>query len=430
MKAAVVAVGDELLLGDIVNGNAAWLGAELAAVGAQVVHSSIVGDDVPRIVTAVRRAFEDAEVVLVTGGLGPTSDDVTRQAVAAVAGVALLRSPALEQQLRTKFASYGVAMPVAVLSQADVPRGAVPLDNPVGTAPGLRMELGQRLLVALPGPPHELAAVVRGGVLADLAGRSGTVVVTRTLHCAGIGESSVAELVESTIQVPAGVQLAYLAGGGVVRVRLTTSATTEAGADEVLAPLITALAQALGGAVFGRDRDTLAGVVLRRLQAAGATVAVAESLTGGLLGAALSELPGSSATFRGGLLVYATDLKASLAGVPPEVLEQHGAVSAEAAAALAVGVRDRLRAGYGLGVTGVAGPDELEGKPVGTVHVAVAGPGGAGPGGAGLGGAGLGGADPGRAVVTRSVRLPGDRGRVRLLAVTVALDLLRRSLPQ
>ena len=408
MRSAVVAVGDELLLGDIVNGNAAWLGERLAAAGAPVVHSSMVGDDVERIATAVRRALEDADVVLVTGGLGPTSDDVTRDAVAAVAGVPLERWPDLEQGLRERFAAYRFEMPDTVLRQADVPKGAQPLDNPVGTAPGLRIDVDGRLVFALPGPPHELAAVATGGVLAEIATRSGTVGLTRTLHCAGRGESNVAEIVERTITVPPGVDLAYLAGGAVVRVRLTTVAPTVADADRVLAPLVDALVEALGDTVFGRDGDTLPGVVLRRLTAAGSTVAVAESLTGGLVGAALSELPGSSAAFRGGLEVYATDLKASLAGVPEQVLAEHGAVSPQTAQALAVGVRERLGATYGVGLTGVAGPDEQEGKPAGTVHAAVAGP-------------------DGVRVVT--VRLPGDRQRVRLLAVTSALDLLRRALP-
>jgi nicotinamide-nucleotide amidase len=174
--------------------------------------------------------------------------------------------------------------------------------------------------------------------------------------------------------VPPGVDLAYLAGGAVVRVRLTTVAATEQEADAVLAPLVAALETALGDAVFGHDGERLPGVVLQRLVAAGQTVAVAESLTGGLLGAALTELPGSSAAFRGGLLVYATDVKASLAGVPDDVLATEGAVSTATAEALAVGARDRLGATWGIGVTGVAGPDEQEGKPVGTVHVAVAGP--------------------------------------------------------
>ncbi len=408
LRSAVVAVGDELLLGDIVNGNAAWLGERLAAAGAPVVSSSMVGDDVDRIAAAVRRALEDAQVVLVTGGLGPTSDDVTRDAVAAVAGVPLVRSPELEQSLRDRFAAYRYEMPDAVLRQADVPVGATPLDNPVGSAPGLRLEVGDALVFALPGPPHELAAVATGGVLAEVATRSGAVALTRTLHCAGRGESEVAELVERAIAVPPGVDLAYLAGGAVVRVRLTTVAATEQEADAVLAPLVDALVEALGSTVFGRDGDTLPGVVLRRLVAAGQTVAVAESLTGGLLGAALTELPGSSAAFRGGLLVYATDAKAALAGVPEEVLAAEGAVSAATAEALASGARERLGATWGVGVTGVAGPEPQEGLPVGTVHVAVAGP-------------------TGIRSLTR--RLPGDRQRVRLLTVTTALDLLRRQLP-
>ena len=408
LRSAVVAVGDELLLGDIVNGNAAWLGEQLAAVGAPVVHSSMVGDDVDRIVAAVRRGLEDAQVVVITGGLGPTSDDVTRDAVAAVAGVPLVRSPGLEQELRARFAAYRYEMPETVLRQADVPVGARPLDNPVGSAPGLRVEVGDQLVFALPGPPHELAAVATGGVLAEVATRSGAVGLTRTLHCAGRGESEVAEVVERSIVVPPGVDLAYLAGGAVVRVRLTTVAATEQEADAVLAPLVDALVAALGDTVFGRDGDSLPAVVLRRLVAAGQTVAVAESLTGGLLGAALSELPGSSAAFRGGLLVYATDVKAALAGVPEQVLTTSGAVSTETAEALAVGARERLGATYGLGVTGVAGPDEQEGKAVGTLHVAVAGPDG---------------------VRSATRRVPGDRTRVRLIAVTAALDLLRRQLP-
>ena len=406
LRSAVVAVGDELLLGDIVNGNAAWLGAELAAVGAPVVHSSMVGDTVERIVTAVRRALEDADVVVLTGGLGPTSDDLTREAVAAVGGAPLVRQPALEAELRAKFAAYGVDMPDAVLKQADVPEGAVVLDNPVGTAPGLQLEVGGRLLLALPGPPHELAAVF-AGVRTGLAARSGAVGLTRTLHCAGLGESAVAEVVDRTITVPDGVDLAYLAGGAVVRVRLTTVAATAAQADAVLAPLVEPLAAALGDAVFGRDDDSIARVIVARLTAAGQTVAVAESLTAGLVGAALTEVAGSSAVFRGGLLVYATDLKASLAGVPQAVLDEHGAVSARTAEALAEGVRVRLGATYGLALTGVAGPDPQEGHPPGTLHIAVAGP---------------------DRTVSRSLRLPGERARVRLLAVTAGLDLLRRQL--
>ena len=402
MKGAVLAVGDELLLGDIVNSNAAWLGEALAGIGVQVVHSAAVGDDVERLAVALRRALDDADVVVLTGGLGPTSDDLTRDALALVAGAPLERQPALEEALRTRFASYGHAMPEQVLRQADVPRGATALDNRVGSAPGLRLEVDGRLVLALPGPPHEMRAVAQDHLLPELAARTGTRLTTRTLRCAGTGESQVAERVDAAVQVPAGVDLAYLAGGGVVRVRFTT-----AGDPAVLEPLVRACSAALGDDVFGTDEQTLPGVVLARLQARGQTVASAESLTGGLVGAALTEVPGSSASYRGGLVVYATDAKASVAGVPADLLAAHGAVAPETAVALAEGARARLGADWGVATTGVAGPDPQEGSPVGTVHVAVAGPAGS---------------------RVRSVRLPGDRERVRALAVTTALDLLRRAL--
>jgi nicotinamide-nucleotide amidase len=398
--AAVVAVGDELLLGDTVNTNASWLGGQLAAAGLQVVSSYMVGDDLARMEVALRRALDDADVVVVTGGLGPTSDDITREAVAAVAGVELVRDPELVQELTDRFAAYGYPTPSQVLQQADVPVGARALHNPVGSAPGLRVEVGDRLLFALPGPPHELQAVAVV-VLDELRSRSGARLRTRTVHTAGIGEPAVAERVEAAIEVPAGVSLAYLAGGGTVRVRFTGLD------DEVLVALADRTAALLGEHVWGRDEDRLDELVHRELAAREATVAVAESLTGGLIGAALSRMPGSSMTFRGSVVVYATDLKQTLAGVPGPLLESLGAVSAETAGALAAGARERLGATYGIGATGVAGPTEQEGQPVGTVHLAVSGPGGSS---------------------LRSLRIPGDRERVRLLTVTAALELLRKHL--
>lgn len=401
MKGAVLAVGTELLLGDVINSNAAWLGGQLAAAGVEVVASAVVGDDVGRLVAALRHHLLEADVVVLSGGLGPTVDDLTRDAVALACEAPLERQAALEAELRRKFAAYGMTMPTAVLRQADVPRGAEVLVNPVGTAPGLWVAYGDKLVVALPGPPHELLAT-SGTVWPRLAALSGTVVTTRQVLVVGIGESTVASKVEQVVRLPEDVVLSYLAGGAVVRVRFTTS-----GDPAVLEPLVAAVDAALGDHVWGHDRDTLDGVVHDLLGTAGQTVAVAESLTGGLLGAALSQRPGSSLTFRGSVVAYATDLKTTLAGVPGPLLEAHGAVSAETAAALAAGARDRLDADWGLGVTGVAGPDEQEDKPVGTVHVAVAGP------------------DGGQVL---SLRLPGDRERVRALAVTSALDLLRRHL--
>ena len=401
LTAAILAIGDELLLGDLVNTNAAWLGAQLTAAGVVVVSSAVVGDDIDRIAQAVRRGLTDADVVLLTGGLGPTTDDVTREGVALACDAPLKRSAVIEDELRAKFAAFGYPMPDAVLVQADVPSGARVLDNPLGSAPGLVLTVGARLVVTVPGPPHEMQATV-APVLAELAARSGRVVLTRTLHCAGVGESDVAGRVAAAVTVPDGVALAYLAGsGGVVRVRFTGSDAAE------LDPLVRACSVALGRDVFGLDEVTLPGVVSDLLRAAGATVGTAESLTGGLLASALVDLPGSSAVFRGGLLPYATELKTALAGVDPGIVATHGVASAQTALALARGARERTGATYGLGTTGVAGPGEQEGQAAGSIHVAVVGPEGE---------------------RTLSRRIPGDRQRVRQRTVTVTLDLLRRLL--
>jgi nicotinamide-nucleotide amidase len=401
MRGAVLAVGTELLLGDVVNSNAAWLGGRLAAAGVEVVASEAVADDLDRLVAAIHRHLQETDVLVLCGGLGPTIDDLTRDAVAAACQAPLARSAAVEEQLRATFAAYGRSMPPEVLRQADVPRGAEVLANPVGTAPGLWLRYGERTVIALPGPPHELQAT-SAPLWPRLAALTGRVVTTRQVLVSGMGESAVAARVEAAVTLPEGVALSYLAGGAAVRVRFTTS-----GDPAVLDPLVAAVDAALGDHVWGHDGQTLDGVVHELLAAHGQTVAVAESLTGGLLAATLSQRPGSSATFRGSVVVYATDLKESLAGVPGPLLSSEGAVSAQTAAALAAGARDRLGADWGLGVTGVAGPTEQEGKPVGTVHVAVAGP---------------------EAGEVRSLRLPGDRERVRLLTVASALDLLRRHL--
>ena len=401
MKGAVLAVGTELLLGDVVNSNAAWLGKRLAASGIDVVASAAIGDDIGRLVQAIDHHLREADVLVLCGGLGPTIDDLTREAVALACNAPLERQAALETELRAKFAAYGVDMPDAVLQQADVPAGGEVLANPVGTAPGLWLRYGDKLVLAFPGPPHELRAVAEV-VWPRLAALSGSVVTTRQVLVAGLGETAVAERVQAVVTLPPGVSLSYLAGGAVVRVRFTT-----AGPPEVLEPLVEAADGVLGEHAWGHDEETLDGVVHALLEAAGETVAVAESLTGGLLGAALSQRPGSSTTFRGAVVVYATDLKQTLAGVAQDVLDAEGVVSAATAEALAAGVRTRLRADWGIGVTGVAGPTEQEGVAVGTVFVAVAGPAGG---------------------QVRALRLPGDRDRVRLLTVTSALDLLRRHL--
>lgn len=412
MRAELVAVGDELLYGDVVNGNAAWLGHQLADHGVAVRSSVVVGDDVGAIADAVTGGLRRAEVVVLTGGLGPTQDDLTREGLAAAAGVPLRRDAFLEAQLRRRFRELRRDVPDMNYRQADLPEGAAPLPNERGTAPGVRLEIGAGVAYALPGVPHEMHAMFTGLVLPDLLRRAGrlAVVVHRVLRTAGMWESAVAQALAPEVERlrPLGnPSIAFLASGGQTRVRITARAATRDEAEALIAPVEAFARGALGPGLYGVDGDSLEGVVHRLLRERGETVAVAESLSGGLLAGRLTELPGSSESFRGGVVAYATDLKERLLGVDGALLAARGAVSAETAAAMARGVRERLGATYGLSLTGVAGPDEQEGNPVGTVHVGLAGPSGA---------------------LTRSVRLPGDRPLVRTYAVVGALDLLRRAL--
>jgi nicotinamide-nucleotide amidase len=416
VRAELLAVGTELLLGDIVNTNAAWLGQQLTAAGVDVLASTTVGDNVERIVAAVRGAAGRADAVVMCGGLGPTQDDLTREALARVADVPLRRDDALAAALAARYDQLGRRMPERNLQQADLPEGAEAIPNPVGTAPGVRLELGPELggavVYALPGVPHELEEMVRASVLPDLLRRAGgpSVIVSRVLRTAGTWESAVAEALadlDRDLAAAGNPTLAYLAGEGQVRVRITAKAASREEALAAIRPVEERARSALGAAVYGVDDDTLDGVVHRELRRRAATVAVAESLTGGLLGTMLTTAPGASETFLGSLVVYATPAKVALAGVPEPLVEAEGAVSPQVAAALAAGARSRFGASFGLGVTGVAGPDPQDGVPPGTVHIGLAGP------------------DEG---TVRSLRLPGDRLRVRLYAATAALDLLRRRL--
>ena len=412
MRVELLAVGTELLLGDIVNTNAAWLGQRLAAAGLDVTTSVVVGDNIGRIAAAVSAGLDRADAVVITGGLGPTQDDLTREALATLAGVELVRDAGLEHALRNRYAGWGRQVAARNYRQADRPAGADALPNERGSAPGLRLELAAGVAYALPGVPHEMEAMFTASVLPALLDRAGepAVIVSRVLRVAGMWESTVADALSGLVDAlePTGnPTIAFLAGGGEVRVRITAKAASRTAAAALVHPVERTARSLLGANVYGADEDTLPSVVHRLLLERAATVAVAESLTGGLLGARLTEVAGSSATFRGGVVAYATELKEHLLGVPARTLEGAGAVSEAAAVAMAEGVRARLGSAYGLSVTGVAGPDEQEGKPVGTVFVGMAGP-------------------QGSAAAAR--RLSGDRARVRTLAAGVALDLLRRHL--
>ena len=412
MRCEIIGVGTELLLGQIVNTNAAWIGQRLADVGWDCLRHTVVGDNERRIAGTIREALDRADAVIVTGGLGPTQDDVTREALAAVAGVSLQRQPELETWLRERFARMSVQrMAEMNLRQADVPEGARTIDNPRGTAPGLIFEIDGRPLYAVPGVPREMEGMLEEVVLPDLAARAGEgrAIVSRTLRTAGVGESRLAErLTPLWEEAGAGqVTLAYLASPGEVRVRLTAVGHTREEALAEIAPVEARVREELGDIVYGTDEETLEAVVGRLLRERGLTLATAESLTGGLLGGRITNIPGASDYYLGGVVAYATDAKASQLGVDPDLLAADGPVSEPVAAAMASGARKAFGAGLGLAATGVAGPAEQSGRRVGTLCLGVADAAG---------------------TVTRTLTAPGDRTQIRLWTASVALDLTRRRL--
>jgi nicotinamide-nucleotide amidase len=403
VRVAVVAVGDELLLGDLVNRNLAWLAERLAAAGLELVRGIEVGDSIEEMVPALRSAVDVAGAVIVTGGLGPTSDDRTRRALADLAGVELRRDDQLVRAIASWFAERGRPAPDQVYDQADLPDGSVALGNGLGTAPGIRLELGDRVVYAVPGVPAEMRLMVDSEVLPDLSRRASrpAAIVTRQVRVSGVGESAVAErLMPIEAGLPAAVRMAYLASPGEVRVRFTG---TDPGTLDGLAAWAR---QILGDDASAADEPLPAGV-LRLLAARGQTVAVAESLTGGAVAAALVDIPGASVAFVGGVVAYDTRLKAELLGVDRELLRMRGPVDGDVAVAMARGVRDRLGAAWGVATTGVAGPDPVDGVAPGTAFVAVAGPSGE--------------------RVLPVVQI-GDRDLVRTVVRVRALDLLRREL--
>jgi nicotinamide-nucleotide amidase len=414
MRSEIVAVGTELLLGQVVDTNSAWMGEQLALAGIDCTHRQTVGDNLERIVGALELALGRADAVIVCGGLGPTQDDITRNAIAQVMGVRLVQDDDVVDRILERFAARGRRMPANNLLQAQVPEGATAIADPQpGTAPGLICPVGEsgKVIYAVPGVPYEMQEIVAGAVLPDMQRRAGKLAIirSRTLRTWGDSESGLAErLAEHMAELdgagPAAPTLAFLASGiEGLKVRITVKADDEDRAGELLDDEERNLRAILGDIVFGVDEETMEHAVSKVLVQRGLTLAVAESLTGGLVSSRLVNVPGASGWFRGGIVSYASDVKRDLLGVP-----EGPVVASEAAAAMAEGVRRRLGADIGLGVTGVAGPDEQEGQPPGTVFMAVA----------------MGSDEP---VVVR-VGLPGDRDRVRQFACISLLDLLRRRL--
>jgi len=413
VNAEIIAVGTELLTPHRLDTNSLYLTEQLNLLGVDVIFKSVVGDNLRHLVAAAQHALFRSDIVVFSGGLGPTEDDLTREAVAEALGVGLHRDSEIVAKLEKRFSDRGWKMTSNNTKQADILEGAMVLPNPNGTAPGQwlsgEFEGRERIVILLPGPPHEMKALFENEVRQRLQSKVPPAhLFTRTLKIAMLGESAVDARVAPIYKRYPDVDTTILAGAGEIELHFKTQAATldaaQARADEV-AGLVE---DELDDTVYSRDGQSLEQIVGYWLQMRNATLAAAESCTGGLLAERITSVAGSSRYFLGGAVVYSNALKTELAGVPPEMIERHGAVSREVAAALAEGIRYRCESTLGVGITGVAGPGGgTAEKPVGLVFHAVA-------------------SDAGTEVIQR--KFPGDRKRIRRFASTMALDMVRRKL--
>jgi nicotinamide-nucleotide amidase len=412
MRCDVVAVGTELLLGQIVDTNSAWLGEQLAANGINSLLQVKVGDNLGRVESVLRATLADADAVIMCGGLGPTHDDLTREAIAAVMGVELRPDEAVAEVITNMFASRGRYMAANNLRQALVPEGATIIPQTRGTAPGLICPVTiagiDKVVYAVPGVPHEMKEMVERAVLPDLRRRSGDtgVIVSRTLRTWGESESGLNERLDPVIarlDETGNPTLAFLASGWEgLKVRLTAKAATPDEAESLLDTWDTEVRAVVGEHVFAVDDENMESATLALMRSRSLTLGLAESVTGGLVAGRLTGVPGASDVLRGAIVSYASEVKFDLLGVP-----EGPVVSEAAAAAMATGARRVLGADVGLALTGVAGPTEQDGMPVGTLCVGI---------------------DDGSVVVARTFRLPGQREQMRQMSVITALDFLRRHL--
>jgi len=406
MKAEIISIGTEILLGELLDTNANYLAACLPPLGIDLYWMTQVGDNLGRLTEAFRRAWDRSDLTLSTGGLGPTEDDVTREAIAAALNEQLSIQPELEAQLRAFFAGRGLVMPERNVKQAALIPSARAIPNPRGTAPGWWVERDGRILVALPGPPLELERMWEVEVAPRLTALvGGDVIVSRTLKTAGIGEGAVDEMVSPLLKSTNPTIGVYAKADG-VHLRITAKAATPGEARRLIAPVEEEARSILGQAVWGADDDTLEGAVGALLKEQGLTLATMESCTGGLLASTITDVAGSSSYFKGGFVSYTAEMKIAL-GVDAALVARHGVVSAEVAQDMARAGRQRLDADIGVGITGVAGPDPLEGKPPGTIHI---------------------GLDDGVAPKAISYAFAQGRAAIKRRAVTTALALLRRAL--
>ena len=406
MKAEIIAVGSELLTPDRLDTNSLFLTEELNTIGIEVVRKTVVGDNRDLLAEAFRGALNRVPLIISSGGLGPTEDDLTRETVADLLGRKLRRNDEILRYIEGRFRSLGREMPEVNVRQAMVPEGAEILENPRGTAPGLWLEDSGRAVVLLPGPPREMKPLFREQVLPRLGRRvSGVRLYSRELRVTGLGESHVEQRIQPIYKRFPEVQTTILAAPGETQIHLRFWTEDAAHAKKTLDEIVQGFEIALADRIFSQDGRALEEVVAEQLTLNNATIAAAESCTGGLLAQRLTSIAGSSSYFLGGVVCYSNELKSAWADVPAEMIAAKGAVSPEVAVALAEGIRRRVGSTLGVGITGIAGPgggsDE---KPVGTVYVAISHAGG---------------------IKERGARFPGDRESIRWQASQAALDLVR-----
>ncbi|HTI15914.1 MAG TPA: competence/damage-inducible protein A [Dictyobacter sp.] len=406
MRAEIISCGTELLLGQITDTNATYLAQSLAAQGIDLYYVSQVGDNLERAVGVLQQAWQRSELIIMTGGLGPTEDDLTRESISALLHEQMYVDAQLEADLRARYTHAAAAMPERNIKQATLIASARSIANPLGSAPGWWVEKDGHIIVAMPGVPREMYRMWAEEVVPRLSPYTGGLIFSRILRVYGLGESAVEQTIDSLIHT-VNPTLATYVKNDAVEIRITAKAETKDAAVLMVAQMEERARALLGDHVFGIEGDTLASVTGTLLQERGQTLGVMESLTGGSLANTITDFPGSSKHFIGGIVTYSTDLKAVM-GVPQELLDQYGAVSEQTAQAMAHAIRERLGTDFGIGVTGVAGPDKQEDKPVGTVHIAVEGPDGM-----------VTGMGPG---------WRGSRADIKRHAVLSSLNLLRRYL--
>ena len=411
MRAELISTGTELLLGQILNTNARFLGQRLARLGIDVYFQTTVGDNNIRLAEAFNAALERADLILVTGGLGPTMDDLTKETIAGIMGLEMLLDDDSLARVEEFFKIRGRKMPEANKKQALIPKGALVIPNKRGTAPGAIIDNAGKTIVILPGPPVEMQPMFTKTVepyLKKKLGRGSSVIVSRILRILGMGESTVEERIKDLVDEQTNPTIAFLAPQGEVFVRLTAKAGTEAEAGKMIGKFEKEIKKRLGDYVYGTDDDTMEQVVAGLLRKRGLTVSTAESCTGGLVAKRLTDIPGVSENFMYGIVSYADAAKTQLLGVPPEVLEKHGAVSEETAIEMVRGVRQVCGTDLAVAITGIAGPaGGTPEKPVGLVYIGFA--------------------DHDTTIVQRYI-FAGDREVIRWQTANVALNMLRKYL--